>query len=359
MNYTVEVSNKVDENEWNNRLLENRSSTVYQSANWGQIYKAFHSIPIFITIRNNNRRIDGQLLALIHEDFIWDDLNFFARTIGKKLKLQKTLTWFYGPIIHDENCVDEITLEILHALEETCIKNKITLVKGSSHPFSKQSSEEIFTKFGYKLEPWATYIIDLHQTIEGLYESLDKKTKYDIRKSEKNQLEFIIANDRKSLNELIKLKTNEKAMVGKKFPVSLHFYDNHFNYLQKEGYEKLFLAKHEGETISGILNVIFNGNVLQHGVSAPSNRELLGGPFLTWHTIKWCIENKYLTYDMGGINPHPENEKEESMNFYKSKWGGKRCDYVRYTKIVDSTKLKISSIIKDPKKIKKILKRRK
>ena len=64
---------------------------------------------------------------------------------------------------------------------------------------------------------------------------------------------------------------------------------------------------------------------------------------------------KYLTYDMGGINPSPENDKEKSINFYKSKWGGKKVYYMKFTKVLDAGKWKISAVLKDPRKIRSIL----
>lgn len=355
MNFVVNTSDNVDEKEWNQKLLKSIASTTYQITNWATVYEFFRSKPVFITVRDATGEISGQLLLLIHDEMLWADSNLFVRFVGTKFHLQTALTWFYGPIIHDEHHSDEILLKILQALNDVSIKNKVTIVRGSSHPSSERLSSQIFKKFGYQLQPWATYITDLKQNEDDLYESLDKKTRYDIRKSEQNELDFVVANDRADLDEFIELKTEEKMKVGRKIRNVPGFYDNRWEYLHKNEYEKLFLVRYKGRTIAGILNIIFNGNVVQHGVSTPSKKQLLGGPFLTWNTIKWCMNRKYSTYDMGGINPEPKNDKEKSMNFYKSKWGGKKLDYLRFTKILDNNRWKFSAAIKDPKKIKKIL----
>ena len=356
LNFTASVSSEVDAKEWDQKLPQSTASTTYQISYWARVYESFDSRPIFISVRNSTGEIIGQLLALIHNELLWSDSNLFTRFIGSKLNLRQTLTWFYGPIIHDSNHADEIFSKILLAVDEVSIKNKVTIARGSSHPYSRMFSDKVAQKLGYKLQPWSTYITDLHRSSEELHNSLDKKTRYDIRKSEKNQLEFVAVNNRSSLDEFVELKAKEREKVGQRVDKNPDFYDDRWEYLHKNGYEKLFLAKYKGKTLAGILNIIFNGNVVQHGVSISSHRELLGGPFLTWNTIQWCIDNKYSTYDMGGINPNPENEKEKSMNFYKSKWGGKKSDYIRYTKIYDITKWKISSGLKNPKKLKKILK---
>ena len=125
--------------------------------------------------------------------------------------------------------------------------------------------------------------------------------------------------------------------------------------LYKKNYEKLFLVKHKGAIIGGILGVIFNGNIIQHGVGNSLTTQLLGGPFLTWNSLKWAINEKYSTFDMGGVNPFPEYSKEKTIDFYKSKWGGKKHHYNFYTKIFGKTKSKISSFLKNPKRASKKL----
>jgi len=345
-----EVSHQIDEIEWNQKLQDNKASTTYQIPNWAKVYRSFKSKPIFITVRNGSGEIEGQLLALIHNDIIWDESNFFVKTIGTKLNLRKTLTWFYGPIIHDDENFDQITLLILQALDFVSNKYKITMIKGSFHPFLKQPSTKLLIKNGYDIQPWATFITDLKKSKDEFYESLGKKTRYDIRKSEKNELEFVVSKNRSDFSDLIKLKTLENKVGGK---IRNHplFYDDHWKYLHKYGYEKLFLAKSKGQTIAAILNIVFNGNVIQHGVAVSSRKELLGGPFLTWNAINWCINMNQSTYDMGGINPNPKNEKEKSMNFYKSKWGGNKVDYLRITKILNPFKQKFSAVLTNPQKL--------
>jgi len=356
LNLQVEIESRVDEKEWNQKLTKSNASTTYQISHWGKVYEFYNSKPFFVTVRNSTGEIVGQLLSIVHNEMLWDGPTSLARFVGTKLNLRNSLTWLYGPIIYDEDHIDEIISKILQALDQISVKNKVVIIKGSSHPFLSKFSNQLFKQAGYQIRSWATYITDLKQGEDFLYAGLDKKTRYDIRKSEENGLEFVVANDRSALDEFVELKVQEKLRGGKKTKAdSPHFYDSRWEHLHKNGYEKLFLTKYKGEPVAGILNVIFNGNVSQHGVSVSSARQPLGGPFLTWNTMKWCREMKYLTYDMGGINPSPENDKEKSINFYKSKWGGKKVYYMKFTKVLDAGKWKISAVLKDPRKIRSIL----
>ena len=44
---------------------------------------------------------------------------------------------------------------------------------------------------------------------------------------------------------------------------------------------------------------------------------LLAGTSITWNSLKWCIEEKYSTFDMGGENPFPDSSKEKSIDFFR------------------------------------------
>ena len=356
LNLKSKYSYEIDSNEWNNTLLQNKISTIYQTSNWQEIYKqVYDSKPVFITVTKSNGKILGQLGAVIHKKLFWQDTNIITSLIGSKLNLRTTLNWFHGPILHDYHNQKEIISEILSCIDKISIENKVTMIRGISPPLDDKLLNESFKSFNYSLNPWATYITDLKQKPEKLYNSFNKKTRYDIRKSEQQELKFEIAKNKKSYDEFNELKVEARKRAGQKTKLNTFFFDAHREFLYKKGYENLFLVKHEGVIIGGILGVIFNGNIIQHGVGNSVTTELLGGPFLTWNALKWAINKKYSTFDMGGVNPYPESLKEGKIDFYKSKWGGKKHHYTFYTKIFSKTKSKISSFLKNPKRASKKL----
>jgi len=354
MNFTVEISSKINEKEWDQKLLHSKASTAYQISNWSKVYEeAFGSKPVFIMVKNSNGEIVGQLLALIHNKFVWRDTNIISQIIGYKLHLGSFLNWNYGPIIYDNKNQDEIISIILSAIDKVAIKNNVIRISGSSPPLAGMFSDELFKKYNYELKPWKTYVIDLHQNVDNLYDQLNKKTRYDIRKAENSKLEFEIGKNRHILTEYTELGIQTRKKRGEKRKLGHNHLDLSWKYLYEKEFLKIFLAKYDKELLSGIWNIMFNGNIVQLGVENSSKTEFSGGTFLTWNAIKWAIQMNYLTYDMGGANPNPINEKEKQIDFYKSKWGGKEYSFMLYTKILNKTKLKVSTVIKSPHKISK------
>lgn len=352
--FEIEVHHTVNGEEWDKKLSDNRMSTAFQISRLNEFYQSYGSKPIFVLVKDSNKKIVGQLSAVIFDKIYWSDSNIISKSIGHMFNLRRILTWSYGPIIHDQKHSEEIVTKIFETLDKISINNKVVMIKGSFHPFFLRISDRLFKQFNYKITMGATYIIDL-QDNDDVYNKLDKKTRYDIRKSEESELEFVVTNDRKSLDDFTKLKIQEKIRYDEKTKSeSMEHNDSRWKYLCKDGYEKIFLAYFKGEPVAGILNTIFNGYVIQKRVSIGSKTQSIAGTFLTWNTIKWCMEQKYAIYDMGGINPNPINDRERSIAFYKSKWGGKKVRYVELTKLIDPMKWKISSILKNPKKLSKV-----
>ena len=211
MNFNIEISSEIDENEWNDNLAKNSHSTIYQTYNWQKLYQnTFDSKPIFIKITDDLGTIVGQLACLIHENMFHESLNIFSKKIGSLLKSDISLWWYHGPIIHNKQYEDKIISLILSTVDKIAKENKVINIRGISPPLIQQFSHENFKKFNYNIQPWSTYIIDLNQDHRNIFSSLNKKTRYDIRKAESNELEFEIVDNKNSLKKIFDLKLISK-----------------------------------------------------------------------------------------------------------------------------------------------------
>ncbi len=351
MSLHVKISSEIDENEWNEDLSKSTGSTVYQTYNWQKLYReAFGSKPVFISITNENGIVVGQLACLIHEKMQVTDTNSLSKKIGNLLGLGTSLWWYHGPIIHDKDNSNEILEIILSTVDKIAQDNNVINIRGISSPLTEQFPTRTFEEFGYNAESRLTFIVDLNQTTDDLYNSLKKDPRYYIRKSEKEGFDFEIANDIEGLERFQDLKIESKKRGGKKYVRNPEFYRKHWEIMQNNGYEEWLLAKDDGKIKGTILTLLFNGNVIQHALANSPEKELVG-TFLTWNTIKWAQKMKYRTFDFAGVDPSPKTEKEKGIYFYAAKFGGKKIDFFSYTKIIDRKKYYLSSGIKNPRKI--------
>lgn len=351
MKFTVEISSKINENDWNNHLTKNNGSTIYQSYIWQKLYQeAFDSKPIFITVFNESKIVVGQLACLIHEKMLWENSNLVSKKIKNVLKIGNSLWWYHGPLIHDAEHRDEILSIILHSVDKIAKENKVENIRGISSPLTEQFTPEIFHKHGYVSEKRLTFIIDLNQNLDELYASLKKDTRYYIRKSEKEGFDFEIAKDTEGLVKFQDLKIDARKREGRKVVRNSEFYEKHWEIMHNNGFEEWLLARDNGEIKGTILTLFFNGNMIQHAL-ANSPEEKLVGTFLTWNTIKWAQKMKFSTFDFAGVDPSPKTKKEKGIYFYAEKFGGKKVNFFSYTKIIDRKKYYLSSTLQNPNKI--------
>lgn len=350
MNLKISISSNVNNKDWNITLSKNSAATTYQIPEWGEIYnKSFDSKSFFLTVENDTGEIIGQLQLLIHKKSYWSETNILSRFLGNNLNLRIILTWDYGPIIHDLAQQDEILSLMLTSIEKIAKDNNVTIIKGSLPPFQNRLSCKIFSDFNYQITNWQTYVTKLKNDSDTILQKLDKTTRYDIRKGEQNNLQFVIANKRSHLDEYEELKIKERQRIGQKVQSSSNFLDSHWDILCKNEHEKFLLVKYGENTIAGIQGLIFNGNFIQHGVANASIGKIFGGSFLTWNSIKWAMKNELNQYDMGSSNPNPKSEKEQGINFYKSKWSSEKFCYPIFIKVRNPIKAKISLLVKNPK----------
>jgi hypothetical protein len=351
MSFNVKISTVVDEDEWNDELKKNPGSTVYQNTIWQKLYhESFDSKPIFITVTNKLGNVVGQLACLIHKKMLWGESNALIRKIGNMLELGAQLWWYHGPIIHDEVNSNEILSIILSSVDQIAKENNVVVIRGISSPLTIQFPSEIFQDLGYNLDPRLTFVIDLNQDLDELYNSLKKDTRYYIRKSEKEDYEFDLAKEMNDMVNFQDLKSETKKREGKEHFRSPHFWENHWKIMQNNGYEELLLARSNGKIEGTILTLFFNGNSIQHALSNSPHKDLVG-TFLTWNTLKWAQKMNFRTFDFAGVDPNPKTKKEKGIFFYAEKFGGKKYEYFSYTKIIDKKKYYVSTGFKNPKKI--------
>jgi len=339
MEYNVEFSSTIDDNWWNKELQKSDISTIPQTTNWIKAYCVTPGAkPFFICVYNNRGDLVGQL-ALHMENFLRKS-NVFSNFIGSKLKLAHTLMWRFGPIIHTEFDRDKIFSKIIEIVDKIAVENNVVFINGSSSPLEKQHLK-LSVQNGYDVRQWGTYILNLNQNPIDYYNQLDKETRYDIRKAEKKNLEFEIVNDLEGFGEYTRLKKISKGETNNVEEIvnaqKKGKNDIHWKSLYESGFQKIFLAKYNSKPISGISDMIFNGNIFQIGV-VNSLTGFNGGTFLTWNAIKWSIENGFKTYDMGGVNPNPILDKEKNIKFFKAKWKGELHHYNSFYKIMQPMK---------------------
>ena len=313
------IEEKADIN-WNSRLLGSKQGTIYQTKEFSDYLRTTSQEPIFLKFLDSSGEIIGQLLI---SKKIRSKLEKFSKIVGGiKRGKNHVMKWSYGPVIFNEKKSDEIYDKLVEYL-----KARNPLVKGTTHPFSPPLSEN-FKNF-FEIKEWCTFILDLQKNKDEIYKNIDKHSaRKNIDRSINRGVVIEEIKGVKNLEEYNNL-INVKKKEMKSDEISLEERKSHFDFLSKVGYRG-FLAKLDGNPISGLFFSHFNKYMIESGLARSSidyEKKLYSQDLIKWKIIEWGIENNMNWFDFAGANPNPDNPKEDGILRYKKKWGGKKYAY--------------------------------
>ena len=318
--------NDIADPRWNKRLLDASLGSIHKTNEFAMFTKeVFNRKPQFLQFLIPNGEIVGQLLLFEYPRFKKNEISkkFITKITGKE---DKILRWKYGPIIFKPNLVDDIC-ESLYGFCAKQKKQQKTIVIGTEFPLLAESLKN-FEKPFIK-NTWATFLINLSENLEVIWEKMDKHSaQKNIKRSENRGVTISEITEKdlitifdliKKYKEETKTNTEEKVEDVKKM----------WHYLHNIGMHG-FLAFYDNEPIGGIMASSFNGYINEFGVARTpkdSENKLYSQDLLKWHIIKWGKSQNLKYYDLTGVNPNPSNQKEKGIYRYKQKWGGKLVNY--------------------------------
>jgi hypothetical protein len=183
-------------------------------------------------------------------------------------------------------------------------------------------------KIFYKCE-FSTITIDLSISLEEIWKNLDKDARWGVNKAKKEGAEIILAKNKKDFEEFYKIYL-ETSIRGQFFPETKSFLEELYSSFSE--YNQIFLVRFKEKIIAGawikfggphfkIPKLEYNASLSEHLNIQPNN-------LLYWYIIEWAKKNNFPEVDLGGIEPEAkEGTKFDSLNKFKSRWGGKQKNY--------------------------------
>jgi len=159
-----------------------------------------------------------------------------------------------------------------------------------------------------------------------LFSSFEKRTRWSIRKAEKNNIEIISVDTNKDyLNKFYDM--HEKSMNLKNgSPKPKSIFENIFkNFVPKKDYEILAALK-EGKPLAFVL-VFYYKEFAEYYMPAYDAEflDLQSPSLLIWYTMKNAIKQNMKYYNFGGTW-----KNQDSLYLFKRSWGAKDFNYNYY-----------------------------
>jgi len=336
--YHFKILTETDAQQWNDALKASTYSTFFQTHEYLKS-DSKDRVPIFIYVLDQNNVVVGQLGMQIIGTTVMYSSHFFKKITKLVSSITKRGIWVYGPImrVNDKTQRLEVLQQILKAVDEVATKYDLVHVEGQTPPLDLLIDNDYKTmleKNQYSKHNFITFVSDLSQTTDVLWNNVSKKARGDVTRAQKRNF---VAKELQTRDELKQyLILNQEWAQTKGLTIADPFQE--IDVLWKnhtKGHERFFLAFADGKLISGVRVGCFNGICYTNFViNSYYDSTNLGGTLLTWHVLEWAQKNGMKFYDFsGGPKPVSTSEQQKhSLLFYKSKWGGKEMPYYIFIK---------------------------
>jgi lipid II:glycine glycyltransferase (peptidoglycan interpeptide bridge formation enzyme) len=171
----------------------------------------------------------------------------------------------------------------------------------------------------------ATILIDLNQSLEELWNKLDKDARWGVKRAEKENLTIKNEVDNEDIYRFYKIYL-ETCKNGGINPQEL---DN-----IKKNASKFFICYKDEKVIAGTAIIIENNEKYRLYINGSSQEYLKFQPnnLLYWDMIRWGKENNYKLFDLGGYQLNTKHgDKLYHVNRFKERWGGEIKTYSIYS----------------------------
>lgn len=329
----MKVVREIERQKWSDFVYHHPEGNIFQTPEMYEVYiNTKNYEPIFLAIVNESNEIFGILLSVIQREYKGVIGSLTARSI----------IWG-GPLVKDDD--EQVFSFILSKYDEIARKKCIYSQFRNLWNFFENS--ESFSRYGCQYIEHLNFIIDLSIGKSGLFSNLSTSKRRQVRKArEQNNVEIVNTEDENDVIEFYKILSHHYYQYIRKPIPSLDFFLLILRILVKKHFAKIFVIKHKGEIIGGIICPIsYNSSKKTiyelYICGSRKHNHLFPSVVATWAPIEWGSENGIDYFDFFGAGKPNE---EYGVREFKAKFGGKLIKYGRFEKIHQPVKYKIAKI---------------
>jgi hypothetical protein len=167
--------------------------------------------------------------------------------------------------------------------------------------FSRWVDTEPLEQFGFTCEERTTYILDLLDSEEAMWDRLDGGCRRAIRKGMKSGLEVVDGDLTGEIDRYYEMVIDVYEKSNRPPPMPKRFYETLVSHLN--GRLKVLFVRHNGRTIAGGIFPWYRETIYYiDGASDTRSLDLRPNNLLQWELIRWASQNGLKVYDMIGAD---------------------------------------------------------
>jgi lipid II:glycine glycyltransferase (peptidoglycan interpeptide bridge formation enzyme) len=270
--------------EWNEFALSHPHGHLLQSCQWAQ-FKSRHAWSASrVMIRDDERIVAG------------------AQVLFRKVGFATAAYAPKGPIVDWAN--RPLVQTLVDGLRQLCRQRRAVFLRVEPDLPDDPQLADVHRRFGFrfggKVQPLSTLILDIDRDLEEILAGMKSKTRYNIRLAERKGVRVREAAE----DEVATFyRLSQITSIRDDFPIHAEDYyrDAHRTFVPA-GLARLFLAEYQGEAIAGLMAFAFGSAAYyMYGASSNRHRNLMPNHLLQWRAIEWAKVQGCKTYDFWGI----------------------------------------------------------
>lgn len=329
--YETEVL-RVPPSWWDREISSGRceSLCLYQTTSWAlRLNQLLGHEPQYIVV--SDKAVPLAMIVIFvaraaRGDGFQGGLRHFAGKIG--LRPSSSLIWYGQPVLSEALPVgDERNVLVSLARALDVLRRTLRLrISAGQWPLDQAAA----LPPDWTMRTWGTFRVDLRSGTGILFEKFKQSARKGIRRAVRDNIVVRRIETLDELREYYVFVEECSERYGKK----VHGFDDFgtmWKYLRGYGTFETFVAEHDGKMIAGLSVWGSNGNLCEIGSFQSQDafeRKLFGPDLLKWTIMQWACEQGHVSFDLGGVNPKPVDEKELNIRRFKEKWGGEYSEYL-------------------------------
>ena len=273
----------------------------------------------------------GQVLALL--------LPVQITLRGGFLRRLTTRAVVYGSVLYDPSPAGEEALATLLRTyaQEAYYGVLFTELRNLSDLSAVQS---VLNGCGFIYEDHLNYLINLDRPVEQVVQGIGSRTRKHIRRGLKKQKVII-----EGITERGQIKVCYdllwKSYAAARVPLAdRSLFEGLFDVLHPQGMVKFWLARVGDAYVTASVELLYKDVIYGwYGGVDRAYASYTPNELLTWHILKWGVENGYRLYDFGGAG---RPDEEYGVRDFKAKFGGHLVCYGRNVCVHASALLHLS-----------------
>ena len=285
---SIEITEKVNKQEWENFLLTFPKSPFLQSSCMQDLHKGVNQDSFIVVIKKEEKIIGGSLVIIV------------------RAKRGDYLYLPYGPILQTEG--SEYFEELTKFLKKKARVLNIDFIRSSPFIELNEKNNSTFVRSGWKKAPIHMlaenlWFLDITKSEEEIMKGMRKTMRNLIRRATKEGVTIEISKNAADVEHFINI--HQDTVQRHKFtPYTNDYFRAQVNTFLQNDDVLIFLAKYQNKVIAAAV-IMFYGNMASyhHGASLSEYYKIPASYLLQWTAIQEAKKRGCKTYNFWGIIP--------------------------------------------------------